>query len=143
MKNQILILSVYIICALSLAGCRVVTFDNLPSEAQVFLTENFPEFPVSYAVKECNEYEITLSNGAEIEFNGKGEWKSVDMHHGMVPDGVLSTLPAPIITYLSSSFAQVPVEKVKKGFRYAYELELVNDLELKFNSKGVCRKIDD
>lgn len=52
-------------------------------------------------------------------------------------------LPAPIITYLSSSFAQVPVEKVKKGFRYAYELELVNDLELKFNSKGVCRKIDD
>lgn len=94
-------------------------------------------------VKEFNEYEVVLADGTEIEFNGKGEWKTVDVNHGIVPAGVIASLPAPITAYLSTSFANVPVEKVRKGFWPAYKVELVNDLELEFNSKGMCTNIDD
>ena len=132
------------LCVSAVSGCKsVVTFEMLPAGAQAFLTQNFSDAPVSYAVKEFNEYEVLLVNGAEIEFNGKGEWQSVDMNHGIMPAGVLTTLPAPVSAFLSASFANVPVEKIKKGFWPAYKVELLNDLELKFNSKGICRNIDD
>lgn len=144
MKNYISILAVSAICLFTAGGCKsIVTFDALPSDAQTFLTENFSVSPVSYAVKEFNEYEVVLADGTEIEFNGKGEWKTVDMNHGIVPAGVIASLPAPIAAYLSTSFANVPVEKVRKGFWPAYKVELVNDLELEFNSKGICTNIDD
>lgn len=144
MKKFIKILMVSVLGASALSGCKsIVTFDAMPVNAQTFLIENFADSPVSYAVKEFNEYDVILVNGAEIEFNGKGEWKKVDMNHGIVPAGVLATLPAPISAFLTTSFANVPVEKVKKGFWPAYEVELLNGIELEFNSKGVCKNIDD
>lgn len=143
MKNHIAA-TLFAFCTFAVSGCKtVVTFDALPANAQTFLTQNFPDSPVSYAVKEINEYNIVLVNGAEIELNGKGEWKSVDMNHGVVPEGVLALLPAPITSYLSTSFAAVPVEKVKKGFWPAYKVELLNGLELEFNSKGICTEVED
>lgn len=144
MKHIITLLSVSILCLYAASGCKsIVTADALPADAQAFLSEHFSDSPVSYAVKEFNEYDVVLANGAEISFNGKGEWKSVDMNHGIVPAGVLASLPAPVSSYLSASFANVPVEKVEKGCCPAYKVELLNDLELEFNSKGVCKNIDD
>ena len=123
MKNILTTIVVSAIFVLVAGGCkRIVTFDAMPSDAQTFLTQNFPEAVVSYAFKEFNEYEVTLANGAEIEFNGKGEWRKVDMNHGIVPDGVMALLPAAIPSFLATSFANIPVEKVKKG---------------------VCKRIDD
>lgn len=144
MKRFFTLLMVSVFCLSAISGCKsVVTFEQLPTEAQTFLTENFSASPVSYAVKECNEYDVVLTDGTEIEFNGKGEWESVDMNHGAVPATVLATLPPSIVSHLTTSFANVPVEKVKKGFWPAYKVELLNDLEIEFNSKGVCTKVDD
>ena len=144
MKRFFTLLMVSALCLFAVSGCKsVVTFEQLPTEAQTFLTENFSASPVSYAVKECNEYDVVLTDGTEIEFNRKGEWECVDMNHGTVPATVLATLPPAISSYLAVSFANVPVEKVKKGFWPAYKVELINDLELEFNSKGVCTKVDD
>lgn len=132
------------ICMFAVSGCKsIVTFDTLPENARIFLTQNFPDSPVSYAVMEFNEYSVTLVNGTEIEFNGKGEWEKVDMNHGIVPDAVLATLPASINSFLTASFANVPIEKIEKGFLPAYKVELVNGLEVEFNSKEICRNIDD
>lgn len=142
-KSSVLFISAAI-CLFAVNGCEsVVTFDTLPASAQVFLTQNFSDSPVSYAVKEFNEYNVTLVNGTEIEFNGKGMWKKVDMNHAVIPAAVLAMLPAPINSFLTASFANVPVEKIEKGFWPAYKVELVNGLELEFNSKGICKNIDD
>ncbi len=131
-------------CMAAISGCKnIVTFENLPAEAQTFLTENFSDFPVSYAVKECNEYDVILTDGTEIEFNGKGEWKTVEMKHKSIPAAVLATLPPSVSSYLTTSFGNVPVEKVEKGFCPAYKAELVNGLDVYFNSKGICTKVDD
>lgn len=132
------------ICLLTVSGCRsVVTFDTLPANAQAFLTQNFSDSPVSYAVKEFNEYDVTLANGTEIEFNGKGEWKKVDMNHGIVPSAVVATLPPSINSFLTASFPDIPIEQIEKDFCPAYKVELSNGLELEFNSKGICKDIDD
>ncbi|MBQ0096953.1 MAG: PepSY-like domain-containing protein [Bacteroidales bacterium] len=144
MKNSISALVASAICIAAICGCKnIVTFEALPAEAQTFLTENFPDSPVSYAVKEGNEYDVTLTDGTEIEFNGKGEWKTVEMKHKTVPAAVLATLPPSVSSYLTSSFGNVPVEKVEKGTWPAYKAELVNGLEVYFNSKGICTKVDD
>ena len=144
MKKSSVLFIAAAICLFAVSGCKsVVTFDTLPENAQKFLTQNFTDFPVSYAVREFNEYNVTLANGAEIEFNGKGEWRKVDMNHGVVPAAVVATLPLSINSFLMASFANVPVEKIEKGFWPAYKVELVNGLELEFNSKGICKNIDD
>ena len=144
MKNLINLSIISLLCLFAASGCKsVVTFETLPASAQAFLTENFPDSPVSYAVKEFDEYEVLLVNGVEIGFNGKGEWEKVDMNRGIVPDGVMALLPPAIVSYVRTSFPNVSVEKVEKGFWPAYKVELLNGLELEFNSKGICRKIDD
>ncbi len=144
MKKALTLITAAAICLSAVSGCEsVVTLDTLPANAQVFLTQNFSDYPVSYAIKEFNEYNVTLINGTEIEFNGKGEWKKVDMNHGVIPAAVLAMLPASINSFLTASFANVPVEKIEKGFWPAYKVELVNGLELEFNSKGICKNIDD
>lgn len=144
MKRIFEIIAASAICILAANGCKnVVTFEAMPVTAQTFIGSYFPETPASYAVKDFFEYEVVLANGAEIEFNRKGEWKKIDMHHGIVPAGVLATLPVPVSSYLNTSFPNIPVEKVEKDFLPAYKLELVNGIELEFNSKGLCRDIDD
>lgn len=143
--NKIITLFAVIAISLSAAnGCKsIVSADALPEGAQTFLSVNFPGAKVSYVQKDCNEYEVILADGTEIEFNSKGEWKSVDAHRGSVPASVLATLPPTILSYLTTSFENIPVEKVEKGRCPAYKVELMNDLELEFDSKGNCKKIDD
>ena len=132
------------ICLFAVSACEsVVTFDKLPANAQSFITQNFSDSPVSYAVKDFNEYNVILANGTETEFNGKGDWKTVEMNHGAIPSTILALLPASINSFLTASFANIPVEKVEKGSRPAFKVELVNGLELEFNSKGICKNIDD
>lgn len=79
MKNFIIAISVTALCLVSFSGCKsIVTYDALPSDAKAFLTENFSASPVSYAVKEFNEYNVVLADGTEIEFNSKGICRKID-----------------------------------------------------------------
>ena len=124
----------------ALASCnRMVPFQSLPAPVQSFLSTHYEGVPVPFAKSELCEYEVVLPNGTEIEFSRKGEWKKIDAGHVSVPASIIQTLPAPIGDYLSASFAGIPVETVEKGFFGGYELELVNDVELKFSGEGVLK----
>ena len=143
MKKIIVLIAALAVACLTVASCKkVIPSVELPQPVQSFLQTEFAGIPVSYAIAELCEYEVMLADGSELEFKKNGEWKKIDMKHAAVPAGVIATLPPTIPSYLDACFPGVPVEKIEKGCS-GYKVELMNDLELRFSSKGVFRRIDD
>ena len=53
-----------------------------------------------------------------------------------------SQLPAAATNFVKTNFPGTSIIKIDKE-RYGYDIELSNDLELKFNKKGQLMNIDD
>jgi hypothetical protein len=86
-----------------------------------------------------NDYTVYLDDGTKIEFNGSGKWESVKNHNGKIPAGVV---PTAIQGYISKHYPAFGIEKIEHK-RYGYEVELTNDLDLKFDLNGRFVGIDD
>ena len=129
----------------TLVSCKdiIISPDKLPVAAQSFIKEYYPETAISYAKKDADltktTYEVTLQDGTEIDFNSKGEWDKVDCKRAAVPAALV---PAFIAEYVQTSFPGQIIVKIDKE-RYGYEIELGNDLELKFDKNGNLLNIDD
>lgn len=94
---------------------------------------------VPFAKTDFLEYEVRLMDGSEIEFKKDGELKKMDMEDSIIPSAVFAELPEGIGSYLESTFPDIPAEKLERTIFGSYKIELVNDVELKFNSKGVLK----
>ena len=125
------------------ADDRIVPVNQLPANAKLFIQENFPDASISYAVldKEFSgkRYEVRLNNGGELDFDKSGTWDKVDCNFSAVPANLV---PANIANYVKTNFPGTAIIKIDKE-RYGYDIELSNDLELKFNKKGQLMNIDD
>lgn len=121
---------------------RVVPFEQLPSTAQSFIKTHFPDQPVSVVIQEHRSYEVRLSDGTEVEFDKSGDWDNVDCAHRAVPQSIVALLPAAISTYISTSFPNDRVVSIDKN-RRSFEIELSNDLELKFDKEGKFLSLED
>lgn len=128
--------------AFTLVACadgRVIPPEKLPVAAQQFVQQTFPGVTIAFAQKDGLKYEIHLNNGTEIEFDRKGIWDKVDCNLNPVPAALV---PQPIAAYVTATFPGVSIVKIDKE-RYGYEIELSNDLELKFNKQGQLIMYDD
>ncbi len=114
---------------------RPVDLTQLPDAAQQFIKQHFPNETISFATvdKEVFEttYEVLLSNGAQIDFNKKGEWKEVDCGRSAVP---VAIIPEPITTYVTQKHPNTFIVQIDRDSR-DYELDLSNGLELTFDLK--------
>ena len=122
----------------AMADDRPVPVQSLPAAAKQFVAANFPGATIVYAAKDDGKYETTLSTGAQVDFTRKGAWDKVDCHTVAVPAAIV---PAAIAAYVKASFPNTVITKIDKE-RYGYEIELSNDVELKFNHAGVMMAID-
>jgi hypothetical protein len=126
----------------SFAGDRIIPAEQLPAAAKTFIQKTFPGQTVSYAKIDFDgrkKYEVRLSNGTEVEFDKNGNWDKVDCNYSAVP---ASLVPTNIANYVKTHFAGAKVVKIDKE-RHGYDVELSNDLELKFNKQGQLMNIDD
>ena len=125
------------------ANDMIIPATQLPAAAQTFIQENFPGQAVSYAKLDRDfgktTYEVCLNNGVELEFDKNGAMDKVDCHYSAVPANLV---PATIANYVKTHFAGATVVKIDKE-RYGYDVELSNDLDLKFNAQGQFLRIDD
>ncbi len=125
------------------AGDLVVPTSQLPAAATTFVKTNFPGQTIAYAVLDREfsgtRYEVCLNNGVELDFDKNGTWDKVDCNYDPVP---AQLVPASIANYVKANFADASIVKIDKE-RYGYDIELSNDLELKFNKKGQLMNIDD
>jgi hypothetical protein len=124
------------------AADRLISKEQLPAAAQAFIQKTFPGQTISYAKIDSDgrkKYEVRLNNGTEIDFDKKGTWDKVDCNHSAVPADLV---PANIANYVKSNFPDAVIVKIDKE-RYGYDVELSNDLELKFNKSGQMLRLDD
>ncbi|MBR3390912.1 MAG: PepSY-like domain-containing protein [Prevotella sp.] len=141
MKTKRLFL-VTLLCLLmsvsSYADGRMIPVEKLPDAAKTFVAANFPGKKMIYAERDGGRYEVRLDDGTEIEFYRNGEWDKVDCYMLPVPAALI---PETIKQYVKANFPDAVINKIDKE-RYGYEIELSNNLELKFNKQGMLMQID-
>lgn len=116
--------------------------NQLPRNAQQFLTQYFRGVEVSYAKQDDEgfdkSYEVVFVDGNKVEFRRDGEWKEVDCRYGRVPDAIV---PRAILDFVRQHYAGQYIRKIERD-RHGYEVKLTSGLELKFDRNGRFRKID-
>ena len=126
-----------------LADDKIIPVEQLPAPAKTFVKKYFPQATIEYATKDTEfmgtTYEVRLSDGTEVDFDKKGNWDNVNCKTKAVP---ASLVPAAIAQYVKAHYPNTVIVKIDKE-RGGYEIELSNDLDLKFNSKGKLIGIDD
>ena len=130
-------------CLTACADDRPIAPEKLPAAAKTFIQNTFPGQTITYATKDVDfmktTYDVYLSSGVKVKFTGKGEWDKVDAQYQPVPAAIV---PKPIADYVAASFPGAFIVKIDKE-PYGFEIELNNDMELKFNPAGQLMYIDD
>ncbi len=133
-----------LVCLMMSSVCRAddtpIAPEALPETAKTFVASNFPGKKIIYAEKDWNSFECRLDDGTKIEFTKKGNWDKVDCPGVQaVPAAIV---PEAIQKYVKTNFQGCVITKIDKE-RYGYEIELSNDLDLKFDYQGVLVGMDD
>ena len=136
-----------LMCLMMSASCvaddRIIPVEQLPAAAKTFIQKNFPGRTISYAQEDrdglSKTYEARLDDGTEVKFDKKGNWDKVDCKTTAVPAALI---PEAIAQYVQANFAGAVITKIDKE-RYGYEIELSNDIDLKFNKQGALIGMDD
>ena len=134
--------AIFLAAALISCSDKLVPADQLPAAAHSFIQQYFPGIPISYVKKDAGlktSFEVVLTDGTEIDFDGKGEWDSVDCRRSAVPEALV---PAAIGGYVQTNFTGQMIVKIDKEL-YGYEIELGSGLDLKFDNNGKLIRIDD
>ena len=139
MKFFLVALMCMMMTTVAYADDTPIPVEALPAAAKAFVAQHFPQNKIIYAEKDWRKYEAHLDNGTEVEFNRKGVWDKVDCHMTAVPAAII---PANITAYVTANFPNCIITKIDKE-RHGFDVELSNDIELKFNKAGVLIGMDD
>ena len=120
-------------------------FDNvvLPMPAQLFVKQYFADATYSRVEKEKDdgfwEYEVWLSDGSQVEFDEKGEWKSVDCKYSVLSIGIIPFVIAEDIAKKYPDLKPYKIEKEVGG----YEIDIPGyDLYYSYNGMFIRAEID-
>lgn len=121
----------------------IVDPQSLPEHVTAFIKQYFPDAQVSLARSEREfgglEYDVTLNDGTEIDFEAGGDWDNVDCKTKAVPEALV---PKAISEYVKANYAQLLITKIDKD-RNGFDIDLSNGSELKFDLNGKFLMIDD
>ena len=116
--------------------------DQLPGQAQTFLSTYFPKAKVSLIRKETDvmelSYDVIFTDGCKVEFDRKGNWTEVDCLTLPVPAGIV---PEAINKVISTHYPEAKVTKIERDHREV-DVKLSNHVELTFNKKLQLIDID-
>lgn len=151
MKKIILAVAMAIVTAVGMSAASVgdsytIDREQLPAEAQAFLTRHFPKAKVGMIkvdrhLLKKTDYDVRLTDGTTIEFKNNGKWESVDCGRNAVPDAII---PKAILDYVKKKGNGASIVKIEKE-SWGYEIELSDRVEMKFDLLGNFKsaKIDD
>ncbi|MDE6301628.1 MAG: PepSY-like domain-containing protein [Muribaculaceae bacterium] len=119
---------------------KPVSPEELPTPATAFVQTYYPNVEILNTVRDDNKYDVTLSNGHEIEFDRNGAWLDVDAPLGLtVPTGFY---PSDIDVYIKAIPDAGGVNEISKE-KYGYDVETVNGLDLMFSAIGTYLGAED
>lgn len=139
--NKIKYLFLALMTMFAFASCssddddKVITLQDLPAQAQTFLTTHFSGLDATRVEQEGSTdsptYSVRLSDNTEIDFDQQGQWTEVDCKTKAVPAAII---PQGIADYVAANYSDLTIVQIDKE-PYGYEIELSNDLDLKFDQQ--------
>lgn len=137
------IIAAIVACTVAIAGQdQLITFEQLPKQAQQFTREHFGDQSVGFIKKDTevlsHSYEVIFDNGDKVEFDGSGRWTEIYRRAGVST----ALLPTGIKAYLSQQRQGSSVVKLEKKSRNRYEVTLASGLELTMTASGKVLEID-
>lgn len=113
---------------------KPVSADKLPAKAKTFLNTYFQGIDILSVIKDNDGYDVSLSDGTEVDFKTNGQWKKVDCEGRAVPDGFF---PASISTYVTEHYPMDYIEDIQfEHNRYEVGLGYSVDVDLIFDKSG-------
>ncbi|MCM1292579.1 MAG: PepSY-like domain-containing protein [Bacteroides sp.] len=118
--------------------------NDLPQAARTTLTRYFKAevsvIKIETTMGHVDEYEVVLTDGTEINFDNKGNWKDIEVRRGSkVPDAFV---PEAMLAYIKKYQGKEKVVGIEKK-RSGYEVQLENGVEMKFDKSGNFKGYDD
>lgn len=126
------------------AGDKVTHDESvLPQGAQTTIKNNFDSrismIKVDKEFGRIHEFDVILTDGTEITFDSKGNWKEIERdNRKSVP---ASFIPQGVRDYVKKNQSSTHIVGIEKE-RSGYEVKLSNGLDLKFNKEGQFLKYD-
>lgn len=116
----------------------------LPAAAQTIIKNNFKakvsHIKIDKDFGRITDYDVVLTDGSEITFDSKGNWKDVEV-------GANETVPAAFVPTAISAYVKANQKNAKivgiEKHRSGYDVELSNGVDMKFNSDGKFLRYDD
>ena len=144
MKKHILTLVAVLFLSISaIAQNGMTQFNQLPATAQEFVKTYFSDYKIQYIFSDKEfadvDYKIRFEDGTEIEFNAKGEWTDVSSKQKCIPTGFILK---EITDYVEMNHKDMCITDVEREFN-RITIELDDNLEIEFNSKGKLISYDD
>lgn len=143
--KKILFVLLMVTCLFSVSARDTYSRDItvLTPAAQTLIKNNFKakvsHIKIDKDFGKISEYDVVLTDGAEITFDKNGNWKEVEVKkNGSVPDAFV---PAQIKSYIKQNQKNSAVIGIEKN-RSGYEVELANGVEMKFNTEGKFLRYD-
>lgn len=144
MKKHILTLAVTLFLSITTFAQNGLTkLEQLPAKAQEFVKTYFNDYNVTYVFSDKEfadvDYKVRFEDGTEIEFNAKGDWTDVSSKNKCIPTGFILK---EITDYVEMNHKGMCITDVEREFN-RITIELNDNLEIEFNSKGKLVSYDD
>lgn len=130
-------------CAVQADDDKPVKFSQIPQKAQTFIKKHFSATDISYAKMESDffdkTYDVYFTNGNNVEFDKKGEWKEVVCK--VVP---VAIIPEAIQKHLNEKHPGSQVTKIERSKHETerFEVKLSDGKDLKFDKNGQFLRFD-
>ncbi|SFW77277.1 Putative beta-lactamase-inhibitor-like, PepSY-like [Sinomicrobium oceani] len=117
---------------------------DLPAAGIALLEVNFEGATVTRAEKKKTPdedgtlYEVTLSNGFEIDLDAQGNWTDIDGNGQQVPDALVPDL---ILSYTQENYQSLFIESIDMEVT-GYDVELSDGTDLEFDTEGNFVRVD-
>lgn len=140
-KNLIVLMSLIMtMCLPAMADHdRVITFEQLPAQAQQLLKTHFADKVPLIVTVDWDDYNVVYQSGEKVEFDKKGNWKELDCKVSQVPTALI---PEQIKATVNKTFPGALVIKLDRD-RRGYDVKMNNGMELEFNKQFQIVEIDD
>lgn len=136
-KSIIFLFNFLLFCGGLQAQKMILSSSEIPSPISNYVSTNFPGIEIEYAVWDNQEYEVTLGNRIELEFEKNFNIKEIDSEVPL-PQTVI---PPMIWKYVSVNFPSLRIyswKKIKRG----QKIELNNGYDLFFDLRDHFIKME-
>ena len=136
-----LLIVLSLLSVMACAGNDKITSDTniLPVSSRQFISDPVSHIQIEKNLIRISSYDVILTDGTNVEFNHKGEWKEIKRHGLPIPPAII---PEVIQDLIKKNYSSNKVVKIEKEIR-DYEIKLDNGLEMTFDLKGNLIDIDD